>query len=244
MLGTDPPGLAASVAGPGGLAALSVAPGGRFVLAASPEAGQIIVIDAATSRIVQRFAIEGRPDAIGFTAHLAYLRRRGDEFLATVPLDQIGIEGRTPNVLNAGIGQLPLGAARLAARASSMAPVPGGSGSLIANPGDQAIFDYHEGMAAPSGSFAAYGGEPRAIEVIDRSLREAAPGIYRTVGRLPRAGPMTPCCISINPAWRGVSKCGSLAIRLAAPPPRRRMSRTWRSAPCPWPANRCPCASA
>ncbi len=69
-----------------------------------------------------------------------------------------------------------------------MAPVPGGDELLIANPGDEAIYYYHEGMAAPSGSFVTYGGEPRAIEVVDRSLREAAPGSYRTVGRLPRAG--------------------------------------------------------
>jgi hypothetical protein len=188
VLGTEPPGALASVTGPDGLAALKVAPGGRFVLAASPEGGQVAVLDTATDRIVQRLAVEGRPDAIGFTDHLAYLRRHGDEFLETLPLDQIGVEDRTPNVLNVGIGQLPLGAVRLAARAGSMAPVPGGDELLIANPGDEAIYDYHEGMAAPSGSFAAFGGEPRAIEVVDRSLREAASGSYRTVGRLPRAG--------------------------------------------------------
>lgn len=188
VLGTEPPGALGRVPGPDGLVALKVAPGGRFVLAASPEGAQVVVLDTATDRIVQQLAVEGRPDAIGFTNHLAYLRRRGDEFLETLPLDQIGVEGRTPNALNVGIGQLPLGAVKLASRAGSMAPVPGGDELLIANPGDEAIYDYHEGMAAPSGSFAAYGGEPRAIEVVDRSLREAAPGSYRTVGRLPRAG--------------------------------------------------------
>ncbi len=92
-------------------------PAAVFVLAASPEAGQVVVLDTATDKIVQRLAVEGRPDAIGFTDHLAYLRRRGDEFLETLPLDQIGIEGRTPNALNVGIGQLPLGAVKLADRA-------------------------------------------------------------------------------------------------------------------------------
>jgi len=188
VLGTEPPGALGQVPGPDGLAALKVAPGGRFVLAASPEKGQVVVLDTATDRIVQRLAVEGRPDAIGFTDHLAYLRRRGDEFLETLPLDQIGVEDRMPNALNVGIGQLPLGAVKLASRAGSMVPVPGGDELLIANPGDEAIYDYHEGMAAPSGSFAAFGGEPRAIEVVDRSLRETAPGSYRTVGRLPRAG--------------------------------------------------------
>src|SRR3982751_1907562 len=43
-------------------------------------------------------------------------------------------------------------------------------------------------MAAPSGSFSSYGREPRAVKILDRRLREAEPGVYRTVGRLPRAG--------------------------------------------------------
>jgi hypothetical protein len=43
-------------------------------------------------------------------------------------------------------------------------------------------------MAAPMGNFSNYGHEPRAVLVIDRSLREHAPGNYETVSRLPRAG--------------------------------------------------------
>lgn len=179
---------AVAIQAPPNLTALAVTPGGRFVLAASQEPGQLTVIDSATSRVVQRIPVDGRPDAIGFTAGLVYLRRQGDAYLQTMKLDQIGIADSIPNSQNIAIGQLPLGAAALPARAASIAPVPDGSDLLIASPGEKVIYDYREGMAAASGSFEAYGGEPRAVEVLDRSLREADAGTYRTVGRLPRAG--------------------------------------------------------
>lgn len=187
-VGTAPSAPVATIAGPPGIAALRFAPGGRFLLAASPEAGQVVVLDTATDRIVQRIELAGQPDAIGFSDRVAYVRRRASEFVDAFPLDQIGSEGRSPSAVSVGVGQLALGAVSAPARADVMAPVPGGDGMVIANPGDRAIYYYREGMAAPSGSLSTYGREPRAVQVLDRRLREAEPGVYRTIGRLPRAG--------------------------------------------------------
>jgi YVTN family beta-propeller protein len=178
----------ATIAGPSGIAALRFAPGGRFLLAASPEAGQVVVLDTATDRIVQRIELAGQPDAIGFSDRVVYIRRRASEFVEAFPLDQIGSEGRTPSAVSVGVGQLALGAVSAPTRGDVMAPVPGGDGMVIASPGDRAIYYYYEGMAAPSGSLSTYGREPRALQILDRRLREAEPGVYRTVGRLPRAG--------------------------------------------------------
>jgi YVTN family beta-propeller protein len=178
----------ATIAGPRGIAALRFAPGGRFLLAASPEAGQVVVLDTATDRIVQRIELAGQPDAIGFSDRVVYIRRRASEFVEAFPLDQIGSEGRIPSAVSVGVGQLALGAISAPTRADAMAPVPGGDGMVIASPGDRAIYYYREGMAAPSGSLSTYGREPRAVQILDRRLREAEPGVYRTVGRLPRAG--------------------------------------------------------
>jgi hypothetical protein len=47
---------------------------------------------------------------------------------------------------------------------------------------------YKEGMAAPMGHFQTYGKQPRAVLVVDRSLRETAPGVYETEARLGAAG--------------------------------------------------------
>jgi hypothetical protein len=146
------------------------------------------VVDAATDRIVQRMAVAGQPDAIGFSDRVAYIRHRANAFFDAVPLDQLGVEGGALTPISVGAGRLALGAAGFPSRADSMARVPDGNAMMIANPGDRAIYLYREGMSAPSGSLATYGREPRAVRVLDRRLREVEAGVYRTVGRLPRAG--------------------------------------------------------
>ncbi len=40
----------------------------------------------------------------------------------------------------------------------------------------------------PMGSFQDYGGHPRAVLVVDRSLKERSPGTYETVARMPLPG--------------------------------------------------------
>jgi hypothetical protein len=56
---------------------------------------------------------------------------------------------------------------------------------LVANPADQSIYYYKEGMAAPMGHFTNYDREPRAVLVVDRSLAERRrTGSYETVAKL------------------------------------------------------------
>jgi YVTN family beta-propeller protein len=188
VVGAAPTAPSATIAGPPGIVALRTTPNGRFLLAASAEAGRVIVIDTATDRIVQSIALAGQPDAIEFSDRVVYVRSRASEFVEAFPLDQIGIEGRTPSEIRVGVGQLALGATVAPSAADVMSPVPGGDGVVIVNAGDRAIYYYREGMAAPSGSFSTYGREPRGVKILDRRLREAEPGVYRTTGRLPRAG--------------------------------------------------------
>jgi hypothetical protein len=59
---------------------------------------------------------------------------------------------------------------------------------LVANAADGAIYYYREGMAAPMGSFQDDGGRPRAVLVVDRSLKERSPGTYETTARMPAPG--------------------------------------------------------
>jgi hypothetical protein len=59
---------------------------------------------------------------------------------------------------------------------------------LVANPLDRTIYFYKEGMAAPMGQFKNYSRQPRAVRVVDRSLREAEPGVYETAVALRRPG--------------------------------------------------------
>ena len=72
--------------------------------------------------------------------------------------------------------------------ASPIARASADDAVLIANPADQAIYYYKEGLSAPQGSFRGYGHVPHAVLSVDRSLRPAEPGTYMTVARLRRAG--------------------------------------------------------
>jgi len=59
---------------------------------------------------------------------------------------------------------------------------------LLTNPADKMIYYYSEGMAAPMGNFQNYRRIPRAVKVVDRSLREESLGVYSTTARLPKQG--------------------------------------------------------
>ncbi|HEX8136373.1 MAG TPA: hypothetical protein VF544_02165 [Pyrinomonadaceae bacterium] len=76
----------------------------------------------------------------------------------------------------------------IASSADAFVPAPEGGSMLLANPADKMIYYYSEGMAAPMGNFQNYRREPRAIKVVDRSLREESRGVYATTLRLPKDG--------------------------------------------------------
>jgi len=73
-------------------------------------------------------------------------------------------------------------------RADSIVLAPEGNAVIVANPLDQTLYYYQEGMAAPMGNFQNYRREPLAVKIVDRSLRETAPGVYSTVVKLPASG--------------------------------------------------------
>ena len=66
---------------------------------------------------------------------------------------------------------------------------------LVANPADKMIYYYTEGMAAPMGSFQNYRRDPKALLVLDNSLREGVRGVDPITVRLrPRATTMWHFC--------------------------------------------------
>ena len=60
--------------------------------------------------------------------------------------------------------------------------------SYIVNQAEGTVYYYMEGMNAPMGAFRNYGHDARAIEVVDRSLGERAPGVYTGRVKLPVEG--------------------------------------------------------
>ena len=108
-----------------------------------------------------------------------------------VPFDgaTFGKENEPIPTVDVPAGDSPYGEIAMPTSASTIVQAPGANAVLIANPSDKAVYFYKEGMSAPMGQFNSYGSQPRAVLVIDRSLREKSrPGVYETVGKLEKSG--------------------------------------------------------
>lgn len=164
------------------------APGGRYGFAVNPPKNLLQILDAAVHRVVQAGPVEASPYEVDFSEELAYVLHRGSETVLMVPLREVGTEGEPLPVIDFPGGQNPPGTTSRPALAEALVRAPAGAAVLLANPGDEAVYFYKEGMAAPMGHFATPGKSPRAVAVVDRSLRESAPGLYETTATLPQVG--------------------------------------------------------
>jgi YVTN family beta-propeller protein len=180
--------ILARIPTPAGIGELRFAPGGRFALAPHTAGDVVLIVDTASNRVVQTADVEGGPYRISFSDELAYIQHLDSEIILMIPLDTLGIEGNPVSVIDFPGGQRSFGEGTGLSPAASLIQAPGANAVLVANPADRAIYYYREGMAAPMGSFQNYGRQPRAVLVVDRSLKERAPGNYETVAQLRRPG--------------------------------------------------------
>jgi DNA-binding beta-propeller fold protein YncE len=172
-----------------GLGQIRFAPGGRLGFAVNPPADALFIIDVATNQILQSGEMQSRPDQIAFTDDLAYIRHLGSETVLMIPLKEVGVAGKPVPAADFPGGQNPFGRGKRPSPAAGIVRAPGKIAVLVANPADQVIYYYKEGMAAPMGSFQNYDREPRAVLVVDRSLGERSrAGTYETVAKLGRPG--------------------------------------------------------
>lgn len=192
-----------------GLGAIRFTQDGRFGLILNPARKQVHVLDASTNRIVQTAATEHEPDQVTFSAKLAYIRQRDSETVLMIPLDALGRAGTPIPVADFPAGQHSLGKVSLPSPADSMIRAPGDDAVLVANPADRAIYYYKEGMAAPMGFFSNYSREPRAVLVLDRSLRPRSPGVYQTGAHLEHAGLYTVAFVLDSPQ---IVRCWDVAV--------------------------------
>ncbi|HSR69727.1 MAG TPA: cytochrome D1 domain-containing protein [Acidobacteriota bacterium] len=171
-----------------GLGQILAGPGGRLVFTVNPLANTLHVIDSASNRIVQTGDMLAGPEQLAVTDELLYVRHRDSELVFMIPLAELGREGELVPAIDFPGGQRPFGSLANPTPAPSIVQAPGASAVLVANPADKMIYFYMEGMAAPMGSFKNYGRSPRAVMVVDRSLQERRPGVYKTSAMLRRPG--------------------------------------------------------
>jgi len=187
IAGTGVDGTIAIARAEPGIERIKIVPNGRYCVVVNPHRDFIHVLDVSTNHIVQSLRINGAPDQVTFSNNLAYVRRKNSETIATIPLALIGEENKELSAAEFPAGQHALGTQK-SSLADSIVQARGESAVLIANPADKFVYFYSEGMAAPMGSFSDYGHQPRAVLVLDRSLKESKPGIYETVARLGGSG--------------------------------------------------------
>jgi len=182
-----------------GIGPVRFARDGRYGFILNPIRKRIHVLDSSLNRVVQSAETEHEPDQVVFSAKLAYIRQRRSEIVLMIPLDAAGVEGKAMPVADFPAGQHALDKFTLPSPADSMVRAPGEDAVLVANPADKAIYFYKEGMAAPMGFFSNYSREPRAVVVIDRTLKQTMPGVYETQTRLEKAGRYTAAFLLDSP---------------------------------------------
>ena len=161
------------------------APGGRWGFVPNPKENIVYVFDASTNRLAQTISVDNGPDQVAFTDTFAYIRTTGSTEVNMVRLSTLTGQ---PDIAKFPGGQTAPAEAAVESSADVIVPAPEGSSVLLANPADGVIYYYSEGMAAPMGSFQNYRRKPRAVMVVDRSLRETTSGVYTTTTKLPKSG--------------------------------------------------------
>ena len=170
-----------------GIVALATEPQGRFVVAANQLESRVSLIDTATNSVTVTVPVVKDPDQIAFTEHYAYIR--GIESEKVTLLDLQGLRQGKVTPLDIQIGRkAPSAAAEELGIASMIVPTPEGNAVMVANAPDQTLYFYQEGMMAPMGTFSNYKRLPRGILILDRSLKEVAPGVYRAPVTFTKAG--------------------------------------------------------
>jgi len=169
-----------------GIRTVRFASGGRWGFVANTAESKVYILDASTNRVLHEQAVGDAPDQFAFTDSFAYVRSLGSDQASAIRL--INLEKEVDVVKFPG-GQLTPGSAKgFASSADAFVPAPEPGAMLFANPADKMIYYYSEGMAAPMGNFQNYRRVPRAVKIVDRSLREESAGVYTTTARLPKHG--------------------------------------------------------
>lgn len=170
-----------------GLGPLRLTPDERYAFALNTLDNSVVVVDVASNEIIHTLAVSAEPYQVSFTRAFAYIRGLASERVTQVNLSSLG-KGKQPILqgFNAGstapklAGNLPI--------ADSMSAAKADAAIFVVNPVDNTTYFYMEGMNAPMAGYPNRGHAARAATVLNRSMKEVAPGEFTTRVRLPTAG--------------------------------------------------------
>ena len=168
-----------------GIRSMRISPDGRYGFAVNTSKNVVYIFDLSSNRLVHTVPVGPGSDQITFTSQFAYVRSTASEFVTMIKIADLGKEAA---VTRFPAGQRAPAESPATSIAAAIVPAPEEGAVLVANPADKMIYYYTEGMAAPMGSFQNYKRDPRALLVLDNSLRETERGVYTSTVRLPAAG--------------------------------------------------------
>ncbi|HEX5835947.1 MAG TPA: cytochrome D1 domain-containing protein [Pyrinomonadaceae bacterium] len=168
-----------------GTRTLSIVPDGRYGFALNTARSTVYIFDLSSNRVVHKLPVGPDSDQISFTRQFAYVRSESSEFVTMIKLSDLRKEAA---VTRFPAGQRAPRESPSTSIAPAIVPAPEDGAVLVANPADKTIYYYSEGMAAPMGSFQNYKRDPRALLVLDNSLRETERGVYTSTVRLMAPG--------------------------------------------------------
>ncbi|ACB34891.1 40-residue YVTN family beta-propeller repeat protein [Leptothrix cholodnii SP-6] len=169
------------------ISALRADPSGRHVLGVNTAGSLLMAFDAASGSLVAQSQVVAQPDQIAFTQRFAFIRGLGSLSVQMVELRSLD-EGRLALSELPVFQKLPNQMPEHVGPADLMAAGPEPGTMLLGSATDTALYYYTEGMMAPQGTYATYSRAARAVRVIDRSLKETAPGVYTGSIKLDRGG--------------------------------------------------------
>ena len=171
-----------------GIGPLRFSNDGRWGIIVNTSRNRVYVLDPSTNSLRHTVDVGNQPYEVTFTTSFAYVRSLGTQDVGLIPLSELD-EFKTPPVTFIPAGQRPPGVAGDISIADSIVPsVKQAAAAYIVNQAEGTVSYYMEGMGAPMGSFRNYGHQTRAIEIVDRSLGEREPGVYRGRVKIPVEG--------------------------------------------------------
>lgn len=171
-----------------GITALRFSHDCRYGFALNRQHSTASLIDASQQKVIATSKVVDQPDQVVFSHHYAYVRGLGAPQFSVFDLFQVANGELAPANVEAGQLSATKDPAAIS-RLDMVAPTPDGHSAILANAPDRMLYYYMEGMMAASGSLDNGSHIARGVLILDRSLKEVAPGgLYSVTFNLPTSG--------------------------------------------------------
>jgi hypothetical protein len=175
---------------------------GRLALVIADDGKTLALIDTADDRILDQRPLETLADRITTSDRFAYVHSGSSGTVDLISFEVARQEHRIATVT------VPFGEATAhgAAPFARIGIMPGGA--VVAGNDGRTLYAYAEGMMVPMGSLGGASRPLAGVAVIDRSLKEVEPGVYRAQAVIPYGGryrlpirlgqPRVDACVTID----------------------------------------------